>query len=65
MILGWYLLPLAVTVAAFVDAERRFRRDASQNTGGMFNFDPLIWVMHNALALIVSLIAWLAWAVLA
>lgn len=56
--LGWWAVPLAITTIAFLAS---FMADAGGRGGYLSGLDTLIF---NALALIVSLIAWLIWAVL-
>ena len=52
--IGYWIIPLVVTAAAFIIASRNDPRD-TYGVGGAVNV---------ALALIVSLVAWLIWAVL-
>lgn len=62
--LGWWLAPLAVTVAAFV-AAKFYTRD-NPYSGGYANAGAAaIDLIVFGLALIVSLVAWLVWALLA
>lgn len=56
--LGWWLLPLSVTCLAFFFAS--YWTEPNQRGLGA-SLDALVF---NALALIISLIAWLIWAVL-
>ncbi len=56
---GWWLLPLAVTIAAFGCAAVVARPSSSPGYG-----DGIIAFMAYELALIVSLVAWVIWAVL-
>ena len=63
--LGWWLLPTAVTIAAFV-AVYLFGPKMRPNNGGMFP-DVLGGIMELGsylLAVVASLIAWLLWALL-
>lgn len=57
-IVGWWMLPLAITVAAFVRHFWLFRHDD-------IGADPVIataWLFAFVEALTISLAAWLAWA---
>jgi hypothetical protein len=56
--LGWWAIPLAITIIAFLAS---FMADTRSSSGYLSGIDTLIF---NALALIVSLIAWLIWSVL-
>ena len=56
--LGWWLLPLLITCASFFAAWRLI--DSNQRKLARW----LDAVMFGELALVVSLIAWLFWAVL-
>jgi hypothetical protein len=58
--LGWWVLPLAVTIGAFAWASWGSRESGS---GGGYGVDPTP-VLVLGLVLIVSLVAWLIWAVL-
>lgn len=56
---GWWLLPLAVTVASFVLAMKLANEpDGLYGGGAMWNF--VVWVF----SLVPILTAWLIWAVL-
>jgi hypothetical protein len=57
--LGWWLLPLAVSVGAFGYAAWA---DRDNEPGGDYSFPGIVTAIYNGLALIVSLIAWLIWA---
>lgn len=57
---GWWLAPLAVTILAF---GRAYWVDRG-NSGGGYSFGAIASAFVYGAALIVSLIAWLAWAVL-
>ena len=56
--IGWWALPFVLTCAAFLDA---YMAEDKNQRGMMAGLDGIIF---GALALIVSLIAWLIWAVL-
>lgn len=56
--LGWWLLPMAITCAAFIAS---WAATEPNQRGMMAGLDGLFF---GGLALIVSLIAWLVWAVL-
>ncbi len=59
---GWWLLPLALTIAFFWRAAYLDR----DNTAGRgdYGFSAFASMFYYGGALIVSLVAWLAWAVL-
>jgi len=57
--LGWYLIPLAVTIISFIVANNYTYRGSS----GYAAID-LEGVVRNAIALIISLIAWLTYALI-
>jgi hypothetical protein len=59
---GWWLLPLAITIAAY-GWHRWVNKDVQY--GGDYNFSALGTILTFALAACVSLTAWLVWAVLA
>jgi hypothetical protein len=56
---GWWLLPLAITVAAFIWAMLAGREQPGLYGGGLI-FNLLVWFA----ATIPALVAWLIWAVL-
>lgn len=60
--IGSWGIPAAITVLAFVAAV--WRCNAEQNTGGYFPAGAMLALFLMPLAAIVSLIAWLAWALL-
>lgn len=56
---GWWLLPLAITVIAFVWAMRTSTDDLRTfGSGALFNL--VVWLS----AIVPCLLAWLIWAVL-
>lgn len=57
-LVGWWLVPFAITVAAFVRHFWSFRHDD-------IGADPIIamaWLLAFVEAMVVSLAAWLVWA---
>ena len=68
--LGWWMLPLAITIVAYTIASvwssHNARSSSSGNdyfgTGALF--DGIVWLLCLSSATIISLIAWLIWAVL-
>lgn len=58
--LGWWLLPAVLTIVLLLWAI--WPREDEQPSGGYFDFFFLPAMFRSALALIVSLIAWLIWA---
>lgn len=58
IIFGWWLLPFIITVAAFCAAYLTMRNDPQAAM-----FGPVMWLLLNEAALIVSLIAWLVWSI--
>jgi hypothetical protein len=58
---GWWLLPLALTVAAFW---RAAYLDRDNKPGGDYNMSGIVSAVYYGLALIVSLAVWLVWALL-
>jgi uncharacterized membrane protein YhdT len=64
--LGWWLLPLVIAVLSFLVA-RYFYRDmtlGNTSTGLGGAFDAAIWLICYGGATIVSLVAWLIYAIL-
>lgn len=60
--LGWWLLPLAVSIAAFLAANLTLPRSPGDDYAGLF--DAVRLLVQNSLAMSVSLVAWLIWALL-
>ncbi len=60
---GWWLLPLAATIAAFWRASHLDREDTAGR--GDYGFAAFVSAIYYGCALILSLAAWLAWALLA
>jgi len=60
--LGWWLLPLAITIAAYITV---WVKCPEKSPGGYIPdvVSPLIGVGMLLIATIVSLAAWLVWAV--
>jgi hypothetical protein len=61
IIIGWWILPLIITFSAGVWLA--VSAASYRSTGGMFDFD-VVTMMRIPLAIIVSLVAWLTWALL-
>ena len=57
--LGWWLLPLTITIGSFVLAIIKAPQDRN---GDWDFFTPFIAAIYLGYALIVSLIAWLVWS---
>ena len=58
--IGWWALPTFITIAAIYVALREWPEQR-----GDYDFSPIIGIFFLAAALIVSLIAWLIWALTA
>lgn len=58
--IGWWVVPTFITIAAIYIALREWPEQR-----GDYDFSPLIGLFYLAAALIVSLVAWLVWAILA
>ena len=65
IILGWWLLPLAITITAFAWA--LWDREDERSTGGMFDGmgAAIILAIRVPVAACASLFAWLIWSLLA
>lgn len=59
----WYLIPLLITVISLIYAAAKA---PEPQPGGMIPdvFSPLLAALYYATAIIISLLAWLVWAVL-
>jgi hypothetical protein len=62
--IGWWMLPLTVTIAVVIWTVWDGRRATRENRGSLFNMDPMIWLVFMLRGLTVILAAWLIWAVL-
>lgn len=58
--IGWWVMPTFITIAAIYIALREWPEQR-----GDYDFSPLIGLFYLAAALILSLVAWLVWAILA
>ena len=58
--IGWWAVPAFISIAALYIALREFPEQR-----GDYDFSPIMGVFYLAVALIVSLIAWLIWALAA
>lgn len=59
----WYLIPLLITIILLIYAKVKA---PETQPGGMIPdvFSPLLEALYYATAIIISLLAWLVWAVL-
>jgi hypothetical protein len=64
LVADWWLAPLAVTIIAF--GWSTFKCSSIQPSGGgsFPDMPPLVWLFFHSVAFVVTLIAWLIWAVL-
>lgn len=65
IVLDWWLLPLAVTLASFI-GWRLFGARMEPNRGGMFpdGFGAMMELGGYLVAALISTIAWLIWSLL-
>lgn len=59
----WWMLPAVVTAVAFTISSAKFRKETACSSNFM-GTDVLLFAFYHGAALIVSLTAWLIWAVL-
>lgn len=60
---GWWLLPTALTIVAFLRALELDRGNVAGR--GDYGFSAFASAVYYGIALIVSLVAWLVWALVA
>jgi hypothetical protein len=58
--LGWWLAPLAITLTSFFLAERSSPKSSGRDYGSIG--DGLVGMFYHLLAALLSLSAWLIWA---
>lgn len=60
--ISWWIVPLVATLTAFIWAWTQTSEPDS--TAALNLIGPVVFLLYYGLATIVSLIAWLAWAVI-